>query len=919
MELCTFPDHDHRGGALAAHRGAAPVGLAHEHSQLERLFRTASGGEGRAVVVRGPAGGGKTTLLEHALGSASGFCAVRIVGLESERDLPYAGLHRLCAPMFDRLDRLPTPQRDALAAAFGLRPDSGVDVLFLGLAVLGLFADVSSDQPLVCAVDDADRLDEPSRRVLALVARRIRSERIALVFTATEPIDDLAGLPELVLRPLTDADARVLLASVVPGRLDTRVRDRIVAESRGNRGALVGAPGVTTEQLAGGFGLPAVPPPVDTAVREVRERLQTVPEPTRRFVLLAAAEPEGDAAMLWRAAAELDIDPASADEAASLDLLHVGPRVTFHDTRVRSVAYHDAPFNERRHVHQALANVCDPEVRPDRRLWHRALAALAPDEAIAGDLERAAVRVSGVGGVAASAAFLERAALLTRDREQRARRALVAARAKFDAGSLAAASDLVALASEEPTDGLGRARLALLRAHLGFARGHSDAADVLLDCVRALEPVDARLARDTYLEAVEAAVYADLPELVGEVAAAATTAAAAYPSGSPSLADLLLDGLAKLFGEGHSAASPTLRRAVEAARGEDEPRWLGLASRAATMLGDNEAAVVLASRSVRLARETGALIRVAPALDHLAGLRVHMGDLDVAAGLLDEARQISEATGQIPAYSGSLMLAGWQGADAQLVDLVHAKQVDTVTVSDDRQVPYSAHAAAAVLHNGLGHYRDALLAARRACEQDEVIAPWVLAELVEAAARTGQQAVAIGAFERLAEWTQAAGTEWAQGIEARVRAVISDGDDAEKHYRAAVERLGRCRAVSDLARAHLLFGEWLRRERRRREARVELRSARELFSGMGALAFAARADHELLATGERARRRTVEPADGLTPRETQVVRLARDGRSNPQIGAELFISARTVEYHLRNVFAKLGIESRLQLDHALHG
>jgi DNA-binding CsgD family transcriptional regulator len=932
MELCTSPDHHSRGRESTARWLDSPLGMADEHAELDRLFRSATEGRGQAIVVRGSEGLGKSTLLEHAIGSASGCCVVRVAGLQSERDLAFAGLHRLCAPMLDRLDRLPAPQADALAAGFGFRP-GGVDVLFVGLAVLGLFADVSADQPLVCAVDDADLLDEPSRRVLAVVARRLRSERIALVFTVTEPPEDLAGLPELVLRPLADAAARELLASVIPGPFDARVRDRIVVEAGGNRRALVGFAGGAAEQLAGGFGLPPAPTATGTTVRALRERLESLPAQSRRFLLVAAAEPEGDAARVRRAAAELDIDAASADEATSLGLCHLGRQVTFRDAQMRSVVYHDAPADERRRVHRALADSCDPEPRrlhraladagdperdPDRRVWHRALAALAPDEALASALECAASRVAGRGGVAASAAFLERAALLTPERSDRARRALAAARAKYETGSIAGASDLVSVASQEPHDGQDHARMALLKAQLAFASHHRDAGEFLLDAVRALERVDARLVRGTYLEALEAAITAGRPELAGVVAGAAARAAGAIPVGSPAVADLLLDGLGQLYRRGHAAAVPTLRRAVAAALAMDEPRWLGLASRAAGVLGDHDAARTLVSRCVRVAREAGAQIRLLHALDHLAILHVHAGDLEPAAGVLEEARRLSDVTGHAPATAASLVLAAWQGTEVE-PGLSRVRRLDR-PISDDRHpVSHAAHATAALLHAGLGHHGDALSAARRACEPDDPMAPWVLAELVEAAARTGRREVAAAAFERLAEWTRLAGTEWARGIEARARAVVSEGDKAEKNYRTAIERFGRCRAVPDRARAHLLYGEWLRRERRRRDARVELRVAYELFAGMGAAGFAARADDELLATGERARRRTVEAADELTPREAQVAQLARDGRSNPQIGAELFISARTVEYHLRKVFAKLGIESRGQLGHALAG
>ncbi len=914
MDQCLFPELDSPADDSAC-RLDGPIGLVDEHEQLARLFRAVGGGEGRALVIRGECGLGKTTLVDHAVGSVSGFGAARVAGLESERDLPFAGLHRLCAPMQDRVDTLPEPQRDALAAVFGVRPGGSVDLLMVGLGVLGLFADASADEPFVCAVDDADWLDGPSRRVLAFAARRLAAERVALVFTVRERTDDFAGLPELVLRPLTDVDARALLASVVPGPLDDQVRDRIVAESRGNRRELLALRGATSE-LAGGFGLPPVPTPVDSTTGGLREQVAAVPADTRRLLLVAASEPQGDPALLWRAAAALDLDPASADEATSRGLIELGSRVTFGNPRLRAVVYHDAPFNERRRVHQVLADATEEEADPDRRAWHQAFATLAPDESVASGLERSASRVGQRGGVAAAAAFLERSALLTPDPSLRARRALAAARANLDAGLLTAASELASMASTGPLDELGRARLDLLTAQIAVARGPSgDAPRLVLEAARALEQLDARLGRDGYLEALGAALVARSPGLAQRIADAVTAARAAPAAGSPRVADDLLDGFAGWFAGSRAAAAPTLRRAVEASSGEDDPRLLGLASLAAVELWDDEATFALASRRVRLARQTGALTDLRLALDELGGLHVHAGDFGAAARLLDEARTI--ATAHAPKASTPLVLAAWRGDEARMAENLEPNRADMSAGAGGRPPARTESAAAAVLLNSLGRYDDALTAAWHACEDDVLISSVVLPELVEAAARAGEHDIAAAAVERLAERTQIAGTEWALGIEARSRAILSDGDAAEKHYREAIERLGRCRATPDRARAHLLYGEWLRRERRRLDARAELRVAHEIFSAMGADAFAARAHHELLATGERARRRTADTADDLTPRESQVAQLARAGDSNPQIGAQLFISARTVEYHLRKVFSKLGIDSRQQLVYAL--
>jgi DNA-binding CsgD family transcriptional regulator len=894
-------------------RPERPLGHAREREALERLLRAARSGQGQVLVVRGGAGLGKTTLLAHAE-SASGFRVARVGGVESEQDLPFAALHRLCAPMLDRAGRLPGPQREALAAAFGVRQGGAIDRFLVGLAVLGLLAEVTADQALVCTVDDARWLDRPSRQVLAFVARRLGSEPAALLFATDEPIEDLKGLPELVLHGLSGAEARALLASVVPGPLDTRVRDRIIAESHGNPRTLLGLSHAwTPEQLAGGFGLPAALAPVDPLAGTLRSQLEGLPVQTRRLLLVAAAEPEGDPALLRRAASRLGIEASRADEAYALGLLDSGTPVTFRHPHMRSAVYHDAPLDERRRVHQALADATDPEVDPERRAWHRAHATLAPDGDVADSLERSATRAHRRGGHAAAAAFLERSAFLTPEPGRRARRALAAGHAKFDAGSFAAAAELLTVAGAGSLDELDRARLGRLRAKLAFAqRRGGDAPRLLLEAARMLEPLDVRLARDTYLEAFEATIVTGRLGTHCRPAEVAAAARAAPSTASPCAADHLLDGLAALFTDGHAVAAPALRRAVRAYQSADDIRWLGLACRAAAELWDADATLELATRHARLARDAGALTCLPTALDHLAGVQVHAGAFGPAADLIEEATTMSQATAQVPGSCTSLALAAWRGSEAETTGLMDASMREALDRGDGWQITATDYAAA-VLYNGLGRYDDALRAARQAGEREELLSCWVLPELIEAAARAGERALAVEACERLVERTQISGTEWALGIEARSLALVTEGPATDKLYREAIERLGRCRVSAHLARAHLVYGEWLRRQRRRRDARGQLRTAHEMFTTMGAAAFAARAQRELLATGERARKRTVETIGELTPQEVQIARLARDGHSNPQIGARLFISARTVEYHLHKVFTKLGISSRNQL------
>jgi DNA-binding CsgD family transcriptional regulator len=888
-----------------------------ERETIRGLLDSTRAGFGQAMVVRGDVGIGKTTLLEFALRSASGFQVARIDGFESEQELGFAGLHRLCARMSDRVDRLPAPQREALATVFGVSAGAAPDRFFVGLAVLRLFSEVAADSPLICVVDDAQLLDPPSAQVLAFVARRLHTERVALVFAVREPSDEFAGLPELVVEGLSDAESRVLLESVVPGPLDARVRDRIVAESQGNPSALLDLPhALTPAELAGGFGLPAMRP----AAERFASRLEVLPRETRQLLLVAAAEPEGDPALLWRAAALLGLDAGAASRAESEGLLRFGGRITFVHPYLRSAVYGSASPDERRRVHNALAEAIEPDRHPDLRAWHRSHATLAPDAEVADDLERSAGSARERGGAAAAAAFLERSALLTPDPGRRATRAVIAAHAKLIAGAPHAAADLLTAASAGPLSEVERTRVERLRAEVALTqRRELGPPSRLLRAANALEGLDVSLARETYVQALEAALFAGRrgtsPSLV-ETARAAR--AAPRTTGIPRPVDFLLDGMAAMFTDGYAAGVPELRRAVDGfqhSQQVDDTRWFALACRVAAELWDQEAAHALASRHVQLARDAGALTELPIALSYLAELRMHAGDFSGASALIDEAGAIAGAMGHGREVHASSLLASWRGDEAQTAEL--EARIRAARERGDGLYLTRSQYRAAVLYNGLGRYRDALASLEETREGEEGFCCWVLPELVEAAARSGEYEVATSAVKRLSERTQLSGTDWGLGMEARARALVSDDSVAEQSYREAIDRLGRCRASAHLARARLLYGEWLRRQRRRIDAREQLRIAQEMFSTMGAESFAARAARELRATGERARRRTVATAAHLTAQEAQIAELARSGRSNPEIGAQLFISTHTVEYHLRKVFTKLEIRSRNELKHVL--
>ncbi len=899
---------------------------------FDGLLADVRAGRSRVLVLRGEPGIGKTALLGYAAGTAPDFLVARAEGVESEMELPFAALHQLCGRMLSRLGRLPGPQRDALGVAFGLRSGSAPDHFFVGLAVLSLLSDVVADRPLLCLIDDAQWLDQASAQALAFVARRLDAESVAMLFGTRDPAGagGLAGLPGLALGGLADADARTLLASVLPGRLDEQVRDRIIAESGGNPLALLELPyGVTAAELAGGFGVAGPLPLAGRIEQNFLWRITPLPQVTQRLLLLAAAEPVGDPALLWRAAGGLGISAEDAAAPAEADgLLTVGARVTFRHPLVRSAVYQAAPAGDRRRAHRAIAEATDPGTDPDRRAWHRAQAAAGPDEDVAAELERSAGRAQARGGLAAAAAFMERSAALTLEPARRAERALAAAQAKYQAGAFDAALGLLAAAEVGPLEEFQSAQVDLLRGQIAFASSRgSDAPPLLLKAARQFEPLDVRLARETYLEALSAALFAGRLAVGGGVREVAAAARAAPPPPRPVRApDLLLDGLAVLITDGYPAGAPLLKRAVSAFRGEDismreQMRWLWVACHAAIVVWDYETWHVLAARQVQLARDVGALAVLPMALTSLAAALAWTGDFAAVAALIAEAATLTEATGsQLPPYS-ALALAAWQGREAEVRGLIEAN-VNGVMRRGEGMGLANMQWATASLYNGLGRYEVALAAAQQAAEHpQELWSTLVLPELIEAAARSGKTASAADALQRLSETTRASGTDWALGTEACSRALLSDGQAAESLYREAISRLGRTRLRVALARTHLLYGEWLRRENRRVDAREQLRAAHQMFAAMGAGGFAERAARELSATGERVRKRTTETPLQLTARETQIGRLAGDGLSNPEIAAQLFMSPRTVEYHLHKVFTKLTISSRNQLHGVLasHG
>ena len=906
-------------------RGFGFFGRTSERERLDALLAQARDGQSGVLVIRGEPGIGKTALLRYAARQASGLRVIEVEGVQAEMELPFAGIHRLCAPMLGRLDVLAPPQQHALRVALGVSSGDAPDMFLIAVAVLNLLSARAAERPLLCLVDDAQWLDTVSVRALGFVARRLHADPVAMVFSLREPSTTgaLDDLPQLSLQGLDEHDARALLSRAVPGRLDDHVRDRIIAETWGNPLALVElAQTMTVSERAGGFAPPTASDLPSRLEERYLGRITGLPEGTQRLILLAAAEPLGDAALLWRAAERVSTDPGALAPATEAGLLVIDDRVRFHHPLVRSAAYRAASLDERRRVHAALADVSDPELAADRRAWHRALAAAEPDEAVAGELERCAGRAQSRGGLAAAAALLERASAMTPDPSLQARRALAAAEASFQAGGFDAAQRLLAMAESGPLDGFTRARATLLRGHAAvvFAYGN-EGAPLLLEAARQLEPFDLSLARRAYLTAWSAAITAHHLGGRGVLFEVSRSVRALPPlPPNPHPLDLVIEGFALLITDGHAAAMPILQRAAKEVMQLPVPdvlRWGWQVGGVRSAIWDDEAIAVY-ERQAQLVRDAGALAELPIHLQALALERAWRGDLSGARGLIAESESISTSTGnQVPPFA-LLRILALQGREAEAARLIE----DVIQEGTERGQGIAvmvAYWAAAVLNNGLGRYGEAAAAAGQVVTNGILpwLSMWALSELIEASARVGDKNAARDALDELAATTQPARGGFALGIEARCRALLADGAGAEGSYREAIKQLGRAGIRTELARAHLVFGEWLRREGRLGEARERLRAAEEMFTEIGMAGFAQRAEGELIAAGAKPRIRPVEAQEDLTPQEEQIARLARDGLTNAQIGAQLFLSSRTVEWHLHKVFGKLGVDSRSGLHGAL--
>ena len=899
-------------------------GRGRECALLDDFVSAVRRGESRSLVLRGEPGIGKSALLDYLVASATDLTVVRAVGAESDMELAFAGLQQLCEPLLDWLPKLPAPQRQATEIVFGLSAGDVPDRFLVGLAVLSLLSEAAEQGPLLCVVDDAQWLDQASALTLGFVTRRLLAEPVGLVFAAREPGEELRDVTELEVQGLQGADARALLSSAVRFKLDQRIRDRIIAETRGNPLALLELPrGLTARQLAGGFGLVEAQGLTGRIEESFVRRVETLSDDARRLLLIAAAEPVGDPLLLLAASGRLGI-AVSAVDAETDGLLALGERVTFRHPLVRSAVYGTATREQRREVHLALAEATDGSVDPDRRAWHLATAAAGPEESVAEALEQSAGRAQARGGLAAAAAFLHRSVVLSADPKQRVRRAIAAAQASLYAGMFESGLELLAVVATSMPDELQMAQVELLKGQIAFASNMGTAAPpLLLKAAKRLEPLDPELARETYLDAWGAALFAGRFASAGslvEVSRAATSAP--RPSRSLRPSDLLLDGLTTLVTEGRAAAAPLLERATalfanEASPDQDNFRWGWMTTTPPNVLWDEDCWHAISARNLKEARDAGALARLPIDLADWAIFVTSCGEFGAAAVTIAELEAITKATGAHIAPYAQMLLAAFRG-DSDALPMIEATIRDAGTSGQGLSVQW-AEWTSAILFNGLGDYDRALASAQRAAEETPQLqhSPWALTELIEAAVRTGKRDIAAGALEQVMAATVPSSSDWGQGTQARCRALLTKGESAERLHREAIERLARTRRRPDLSRAHLLYGEWLRRENRRVDARAQLRAAHDQFAAIGMDAFGERARGELLATGEKVRERTVATRDVLTAQEGLIARLARDGLSNPDIGTRLFLSPRTVEWHLRNAFMKLGIHSRRELAHVL--
>jgi DNA-binding CsgD family transcriptional regulator len=905
--------------------GAPLIGRGAEQGAIDAVLDAARGGLSKAIVVCGDPGMGKTALLGYAAEQAAGFTHLHVAGVEAEASFSFAGIHRLLVPVLDRLPRLPDPQRGALAVAFGVSAEASADRFLVGLAVLTMLADVAHDGPVLCTVDDAQWVDQESVEVLAFVGRRLLADGIALILALRSPADCgrlIDGLETLVLEGLGPEDSRLLLQRTIPRLVDASVAARVVAETEGCPLALIElTTELTADQLAGGSPLPE-PLPIGRRLDAVfAQRVQALPDETQAFLLVIACEPSAGEDLILAAAGAMGVPPTAADAAVDTGLVERGPPFRFRHPLIRSAVYAGAPPSTCRRAHAALVAAMGPAAPPHQRAWHAAQATIQPDEGVATQLEHAASMARERGGYGAVATYLARAAELTPDPLERSRRLLDASQAALTAGAPKRAMALLDQARPEVMTPLLHARTQRLRAGANLWARPGDDAAALLAAARSFEGLDDRLARDTYTEALQAALISgQLTD--GTTPLDVATAALDAPrllEPNATVIDLMLDAFATRLSVGFAEAVPLLRRTVVALSNADleaSGRTLRsvLGYKAALEIWDMDGYRTLLDRFEKAERARGELDSLRVTLRGVCRREIWAGRFTTAEAYHAEFVGIALAIdGPGPIARAFEMLdidlLAWQGKDAEVRTKARRLHKGTGGIVN------AAALAVGILDIAQGRYRQAL----------ESLWPVFLADVpsdgnealpdvVEAGVRCGNLDAATAALDRLNARAAVVGTPWALGLLARSRALLADHHDAETYYRDAIRLLTQADVTTDVARAHLVYGEWLRRQMRRVDAREELRTAGDMFSYMGASAFAERARTELAATGAHLHHRSAAPVGlDLTPQELQVAQLAANGSTNSEIAAQLFISASTVDYHLRKVFRKLGVTSRRSL------
>ena len=910
------------------------LGRDQERAALDGLIEAAGNGLSGVLVLHGEAGMGKTALLEYSIESASGLLVTRITGLEAERELSFAALHRLLQPSLDRMNSLPQPQRDGLNSALGLASHAVADPFLIGLATLTLLADRATERGLLCIIDDSQWIDRESLQAIAFAARRLQADGIVILFgirTPTEVSSSLADLPSIEVAGLPDAAALDLLSTVVASPLDAGVARHIISETSGCPLALKElANDLSVEQWIGADRVSAPIPISRQLEAHFRRQFEELSPETQTFVLVAAAEASGDASLVRRAALDLGCDEDAELEAVRGRLLSTEPSLQFRHPLIRSAVYTGASATDRKRVHRALADSIDRSLDPDRWAQHLAAIATGYDSQLAADLEAGANRARERGGYAAEASLLTQAAGFTEHAELRSKRLLEASAAALSAGAPQRARKLLSQASLELKDPLLLAHAQQIDGRLRISTVQPSLAPALfLAAAQQFLPLDGDRARHSMLDAFESFLKCQYFTEGTDGAEIARAALATRPSRAvESLADLLLDGMSLLLGTGYVQSVDSLRRAAQFLRDgpispEDVIRWFSYGSFITDELWDDRTHIAWVERVESVARKRGALSVLKLSLIGLAVHQIRVGKFSAAEAYFAESLELTAASDGIGSLALDLYrplnveLLAWRGDDAgtrsaatMLMEMGEAVGMAVVQ--------FQAHHALAILELGAGRYSDALLAAQFATDRQAI--GWRCQSLplvVEAGLRSGNRTAAERALVELELRATASATPWALGLLERSQALMADDSLAEALFTQSIADLKQTLVVTDLALARLSYGEWLRRRQRRADARIQLRQAHEAFETMGAAGFAERARTELLATGEHAVRRTVETQNDLTPQELKIAQLASRGATNPEIAAQMFISPSTVDYHLRKTYRKLGIASRRQLERSL--